>query len=73
MSGMPKDRGAAVDDTAPTKVPGSRSSRSAQASRAAEMERLRRMTPLERMALALALGRRRLELAALRKGGAGER
>lgn len=61
---MPKDGGVVVDGTASKTEPGCRASRSASAARAAEIARLRRMTPLEAMALALALGRRRRELAA---------
>jgi hypothetical protein len=49
-------------------VPG-RSSPSAQASQAAELARIRAMTPLQRMELALALGRRRLALMAMRAQG----
>jgi hypothetical protein len=48
---------------------GKRYSASAEASRRAELERLQRMTALERMALALALGRRRRALLALRGEG----
>jgi len=39
-----------------------RKSGSAEAARKAELERIVAMTPVERMALALSLGRRRLEL-----------
>lgn len=44
----------------------SRPSPSADAALAEEIARIRAMTPLERMELALALGRRRQELLALR-------
>lgn len=49
-------------------LPGRRSA-SAEASLAAESARVRAMTSRERMELALALGRRRLALAALRTPG----
>jgi len=39
-----------------------------ESSRATELARVQAMTALERMALALALGRRRLALLALRSG-----
>jgi hypothetical protein len=39
-----------------------RPSKSADAANRAELERILRMTPLERVALALSLGRRRLEI-----------
>lgn len=45
---------------------GGRYSKSAEESRRAEIERIKAMTPLERMGMALALGRRRRALAALR-------
>lgn len=49
-------------------VPG-RVSPSAQASQVAELARIRAMTPLQRMELALALGRRRLAMMAMRAQG----
>ena len=49
-------------------VPG-RFSPSAQASKVAELARIRAMTPLQRMELALALGRRRLAMMAMRAQG----
>ncbi len=73
MSGMSKDRGAAPDVSASTPPPGPRASRSALAARAAEIARIRRMTAMERISLALALGRRRRELEALRAAGTGKR
>ena len=54
-----------VDAREPAPVTPSRPSASADASRAAELERVRAMTVLERMALALALGRRCRTVAAL--------
>ena len=51
---------------------GKRRSASAEASRDEELERIRRMTPLQRMALALSLGRRHRDLVAARAGTANE-
>jgi hypothetical protein len=64
--GKPQDGGRV--GTRPGVVPG-RSSPSAQASQAAELARIRAMTPLQRMELAYALGRRRLALMAMRTQG----
>jgi hypothetical protein len=52
-----------TDTAAPERTP--RASASADASRTAELQRIRAMSPLERMALALALGRRCKTVAAL--------
>ena len=57
-------------EATPANVPPRKPSASAQASLDAELARIQRMTAKERMALALALGRRRQELAALRAGKA---
>jgi hypothetical protein len=46
---------------------GRRYSKSGEASRAAMLEEIRKMTPLERMELALSLGRRRRALLELRQ------
>src|SRR5688500_2796949 len=51
----------------PPNPSGSRMSQSAKAARQAEFERIKQMTPLERMALALQLGRRRLKLEQARR------
>jgi len=56
---------------APT-LSGARRSASAEASRTAERERLERMTVLERVSLALALGRRQRALLSLREAEAGK-
>lgn len=72
MSESPnRDRDSEAGLSASREPPGRRTSRSASAARAAEIARIRRMTPMERMSLAMALGRRRRELEALRAVGAG--
>jgi hypothetical protein len=64
--GKPRKSGRA--DAKSDVVPG-RFSPSAHASQAAELARIRAMTPRQRMELALALGRRRLALMAMRAQG----
>ncbi len=72
MSESPnRDRDSEAGLSASPEPPGRRTSQSASAARAAEIARIRRMTPMERMSLALALGRRRRELEALRAVRAG--
>jgi hypothetical protein len=51
----------------PRSISGRRYSASGEASRRDELERLKSATPIERMALALALGRRRRQLLELRR------
>ena len=57
----------AMDDTPPT-LPRARRSASADAARAAELERIRRMTVLQRVAMALDLGKRSRVLSQRRLG-----
>ncbi len=54
------------DDAPKSSLSGARHSKSGEQSRRAELERIRAMTPLQRMALAFALGRRDRSLGALR-------